>query len=134
MKPKPKIKDVDLLERIRVPLFDTDLWVSISEDIETTKVGIHVRIPGPEMLPASRRPRALCAFNDDNGTCVLFFERKTICVSYVAHEVSHFVSQLTTWKQFRVRAGDDEIAAMLQGWATAEVMKLAGNMPVSPVI
>ena len=112
-----KSKSKPFLKKYRIPIYDVNLWLSVSSDIEQAMASC-ANITGCDPGKPHRPPRAACCFFNSSGTAILFFHASSVSLVNIAHEVYHAVGYLCSWKMIKLAPGEDEPGAGLYGYLT----------------
>lgn len=100
----------------KVDIYNCDVHIVVTDNIRRS-INYYLRKGNHEVLPEGDEPGAYC-FSDTCTDYYVFFNRKTIDVSYVNHEKSHLVESILEDRGINPK---DETRAYLDGFLSEKI-------------
>lgn len=108
-------------KRIRVPIYDLDLWLVVAEDIYQAALLLPVELRC-QAVPSDSNHRAI--FYSESPYYAIVFDALELEPGIIGHEIGHAARQMMEDIGFTINSNNDEPLARLEDWITARVYKI----------
>lgn len=106
-------------KKLTIPLYDAVVWVVVADDLGKERERWELLF-GP--APDCDNYQALCSYGPGH-TFALFFERKSVSLKIIAHEVFHLTHRIMDWAGANFDARHHEQGALLHGYLMSTVLR-----------
>jgi hypothetical protein len=119
---KLRVKPRLMKKKLAVPIYDAVLWIVVTDNIaKERRKWEHLFGPAPD----GHNYDALCSYSGGHNFA-LFFERESLTVKILSHEVFHLTHRIMDWVGANFDANHHEQGALLHGYLMDMVCREMG--------